>query len=67
LENDIAIAKTNVTLATLGAGFDAGSQVKDAPKHSLLLRVLSGVVKFFDEWSQHSYDAWVRPGRPHDF
>ena len=63
----MAIAKTNVTLATLGAGFDAGSQVKDAPKRSLFFQVLSGVVKFFDEWSQHSYDAWVRAGRPHDF
>jgi hypothetical protein len=63
----MSIAKTNVTLSILGAGFDAGSQVKDAPKRSLLLRVLSGVVKFFDEWSQHSYDAWVRAGRPHDF
>ena len=30
----MAIAKTNVTLATLGAGFDAGSQVKDSPKRS---------------------------------
>ena len=63
----MAIAKTNVTLATLGAGFDAGSQVKETPKRSLLLGVLSGVVKFFDEWSQHSRDAWVRAGRPHDF
>ena len=63
----MAIAKTNVTLTILGAGFDAGSQVKDAPKRSLLLRVLSGVVKFFDEWSQHSCDAWVRAGCPHDF
>ena len=58
----MAIAQTNVTLATLGAGFDAGSQVKDAPKQSLLVRVLSGVVKFFDEWFQHSRDAWVRAG-----
>ena len=63
----MAITKTNVTLATLGAGFDAGSQVKDAPKRSLLLRVLSGVVKFFDERSQHFCDAWVGVGRPHDF
>ena len=60
----MAIAKTNVTL---GAGFDAGSRVKDSPKRSLLLRVQSGVVKFFNEWSQHSCDAWVRAGRPHDF
>ncbi len=63
----IVIAKSNVTLAILGSGFDAGSQVKDPPKRSLLLSVLSGVVKFFDEWSQHSHDAWVRAGRPHDF
>ena len=63
----MAIAKTNVTLTILGAGFDAGSQVKDAPKRSLLLRVLSGVVKLFDEWSQRSCDAWVRAARPHDF
>ena len=63
----MAMAKPNVTFATLGAGFEAGSQVKDAPKRSLLSRVLSGVVKFFDEWSQHSCDAWVRAGQPHDF
>ena len=62
----MAMAKPNVTLATLGAGFEAGSQVKDAPKRSLLSRVLSSVVKFFDEWSQHSYEAWVKADRPHD-
>ena len=63
----MAIAKTNVTLSILGAGFDAGSQVKDAPKRSLLLRVLSGVGTFFSEWTQHSYEAWIKAGRPHNF
>ena len=25
------------------------------------------VYKFFDEWTQHSYEAWFKAGRPNDF
>ena len=36
----MAITKTNVTHTTPGTGFDAGSQVMNAPTRSLLVRVV---------------------------
>ena len=56
----MAEPKIDVALATLGAGFDADSQVTDAPKRSLLKRIH----RFFDEWIEHSYEAWIKAGRP---
>ena len=56
----MAAPKIDVALATLGAGFDADSQVTDAFKRSLRSRVGT----FFSEWTQHSYEVWVKAGRP---
>ena len=29
--------------------------------------LIKKVSKFFDEWTQHSYEAWFKAGRPNDF
>ena len=41
---------------------DVGKIVK-RPKPSLLYRVGT----FFSEWTQHSYEAWIKAGRPDNF
>ena len=41
---------------------DAGEIVKQ-PKASLLRRIYT----FCDEWTQHSYEAWMKAGQPGDF
>ena len=33
----------------------------------LLSRICSRVETFFSAWTQHSYDAWVKNGRPDNF
>ena len=37
------------------------------PKTRLLSRICSRVETSFSEWTQHSYEAWVKNGRPEDF
>ena len=37
------------------------------PKPRLLSRICSRVETFFIEWTQHSYEAWVKNGRPDNF
>ena len=37
------------------------------PKPRLLSRICSRVEIFFSEWTQHSYEAWVKNGRPDNF
>ena len=32
-----------------------------------LKRIGKAIYKFFDEWTQYSYEAWVRAGRPDNF
>ena len=33
------------------------------PAQAMLQRI-KAIYKFFDEWSQHSHEAWVKAGRP---
>ena len=37
------------------------------PKPRLLSRTCSRVETSFSEWTQHSYEAWVKNGRPDNF
>ena len=37
------------------------------PKPRLLSRICSRVETSFSEWTQHSYEAWVKNGRPDNF
>ena len=37
------------------------------PKPSLVSGICSRVKTSFSEWTQHSYEAWVKNGRPDNF
>ena len=37
------------------------------PKRRLLSSAYLKVRNFFNEWTQHSYEAWVKAGKPADY
>ena len=47
--------------------FNGVGKIVKPIKPRLLSRICSGVEKFFSEWTQISYEAWVKIGRPDNF
>ena len=43
------------------------AKIVKPPKPRLLSRVCSRVETLFSEWTQHSYEVWVKNGRPDNF
>jgi len=41
--------------------------IVNPPKPRLLSRIYSRVETLFGKWTQHSYEAWVKIGRPDNF
>ena len=47
--------------------FNGVGKIVKPPKPRLLFRICSRVETFFSEWTQNSYETWVKNGKPNNF